>query len=129
MKRVLFLCLHNSGRSQMAEVFLNSLCNGRARAASAGTNPAAGLNPTVVEAMAELGLDLSENAPKSVTQDMVNQSDLVISMGCSTQQAYPAALVPSEDWDLPDPHGTSLEAVRAIRDEIRERVRKLAAEI
>ena len=129
MKRVLFLCLHNSGRSQMAEVFLKSLPNGRARVASAGTDPAGQLNPTVVQAMAELGLDLSGNAPKLITQEMVDESDRVITMGCSIEEACPATLVPTEDWGLDDPQGKPLEEVRAIRDEIRESVRKLVAEM
>lgn len=129
MKGVLFLCLHNSGRSQMAEAFLNSLANGRARVASAGTDPAGQLNPTVVQAMAELGLNLSGHAPKLITQEMVAQSDLVITMGCSIEEACPATLAPTEDWSLEDPQGKPLEEVRAIRDEIRERVRKLVAEM
>ena len=129
MKGVLFLCLHNSGRSQMAEAFLNSLANGRARVESAGTDPAGQLNPTVVQAMAELGLNLSGHAPKLITQEMVAQSDLVITMGCSIEEACPATLAPTEDWGLEDPQGKPLEEVRAIRDEIRERVRKLVAEM
>ena len=129
MKGVLFLCLHNSGRSQMAEAFLNSLANGRARVASAGTDPAGQLNPTVVQAMAELGLNLSGHAPKLITQEMVAQSDLVITMGCSIEEDCPSTLVPTEDWGLEDPQGKPLEEVRAIRDEIRERVRKLVAEM
>ena len=129
MKRVLFICLHNSGRSQIAEAFLNSLANGIVRVASAGSDPADRLNPMVVQAMAELGLDLSGHAPKLVTQEMVSQSDRVITMGCSIEEACPATLVPTEDWGLEDPQGKPLEEVRAIRDEIRERVRKLVAEM
>ena len=129
MKRVLFVCVHNSGRSQMAEAFLNSLANGRARVASAGTDPAGRLNPMVVQAMAELGLDLSGHAPKLITQEMVDQSDWVITMGCSIDEAHPATPVPTEDWGLEDPQGKPLEEVRAIRDEIRDRVRRLVAEL
>ena len=129
MKRVLFLCVHNSGRSQMAEAFLNSLTNGRAKVASAGTDPAGRLNPMVVQAMAELGLDLSGHAPKLITQEMVDQADRVVTMGCSIDEACPATPVPTEDWGLEDPQGKPLEEVRPIRNEIRARVRKLVAEM
>ena len=129
MKRVLFVCLHNSGRSQMAEAFLNRLANGHARAESAGTEPASGLNPMVVQAMTQLGFNLSGHAPKLISQEAVDQADRVITMGCSIDEACPATLVPSEDWGLEDPQGKPLEEVRAIRDEIQERVRRLVAEL
>ena len=129
MKRVLFVCVHNSGRSQMAEAFLNSLANGRARAESAGTEPASGLNPMVVQAMAQLGFDLSGHATKLISQEAADQADRVITMGCSIDEACPATLVPTEDWGLADPEGKPLEEVRAIRDEIHDRVRNLVAEL
>ncbi len=123
--KVLFVCVHNSGRSQMAEAFFNALAGGRGAAESAGTMPARHVNPVVVEAMREVGLDISENKPKVLTPEMVQQADKVITMGCSVEGVCPVTFVPSEDWGLEDPAGRPIEVVRRIRDEIRERVVKM----
>jgi arsenate reductase len=126
MKKVLFVCVHNSGRSQMAEAFFNKIAGGKATAISAGTEPASGVNPTVVAAMREVGIDISHNLPKILTKEMVASSDLAITMGCMDEaQVCPAAFVPGEDWGLTDPHDKPIEEVRPIRDEIKRRVELL----
>lgn len=128
MKTVLFVCVHNSGRSQMAEAFFNQLAKGQAQAISAGTQPAASVNPVAVEAMRQVGLDISHNNPKALTIEMLHQADRAITMGCGASDACPAGFVPSEDWALPDPQGKSLAEVVRIRDEIKRRVVRLIEE-
>lgn len=126
MKKVLFVCVHNSGRSQMAEAFFNQMAKGKAVAISAGTEPGSAVNPVVAQAMREVGIDISDRKPKLLTLDMVESSDLAITMGCMDEaKACPAAFVPSEDWGLPDPHGKGIEEVRQIRDEVKRRVELL----
>ena len=127
MKTVLFICTHNSARSQMAEAFLNHLAKGKARAISAGSEPADRVNPLVVEAMREIGIDISHNKPKLITDEMMRNIDRAITMGCET--TCPITTVETEDWGLEDPKGKSLEQVRKIRDEIKERVARLVAEV
>ncbi|HEY3501707.1 MAG TPA: arsenate reductase ArsC [Actinocatenispora sp.] len=125
---VLFVCVHNAGRSQMAAALLDHHAQGRVRVRSAGSAPADTVNPAVVEAMAEVGLDLSGEFPKPLTDDAVHAADVVITMGCG--DACP--VFPGKrylDWDLPDPAGRTLEAVRSVRDEIDRRVRALLAEL
>jgi len=129
MKTVLFICVHNSGRSQMAEAFLNRLAGGKAVAISAGTRPAEETNPTVVQAMAEAGIDISERKPKALTLEMVEKADRAITMGCGTDPACPVTFVPAEDWQLEDPEGKPLETVRRIRDEVHRRVVDLLASL
>jgi len=125
---VLFVCTHNAGRSQMAAALLDHQATGRVRVTSAGSQPADQLNPAVVQAMAEIGLDISHEFPKPLTTDKVQAADVVITMGCG--DACPVH--PGKrylDWDLPDPAGLDLDAVRPIRDEIDRRVRQLLAEL
>ena len=125
---VLFVCVHNAGRSQMAAALLELRGGDRVRVRSAGSDPADEINPAVVRAMAELGVDLSSERPKGLTEDAVAGSDVVITMGCG--DACP--VFPGKrylDWDLPDPSGRSLEEVRPIRDEIDRRVSALLAEL
>ncbi len=98
MRTVLFVCVHNSGRSQMAEAFFNDLAGGRARAISAGTDPAREVNPSVVEAMREAGIDISSNLPRALTSDAMEQADLVITMGCGAEGVCPANFTESDDW-------------------------------
>jgi arsenate reductase len=129
MKKVLFVCVHNAGRSQMAEAFLNRMGKGRAKGTSAGTLPSRKVNHTVVKAMAEAGIDISRRKPKMLTFEMLKSADRVITMGCSVDKACPASLVPMEDWDLEDPEGKSIEQVRQIRDEVKARVEKLVEEL
>ena len=121
-KTVLFVCIHNSGRSQMAEAFFNKLAGGKAQALSAGTQPASEINPVVVGAMREAGINISGNKPKMLTFDMVKNADRMITMGCGTEAeaVCPASFIETEDWALVDPKGKSLEQVRKIRDEIKE---------
>lgn len=124
MKTVLFVCVHNAAKSQMAEAFFNDLAGGRHRGISAGSQPGDRVNPNAVKAMAELGIDFSGAKPKRLTAEMVEEADIVITMGCG-ENVCP--IVPKEviDWDLEDPSGKPLEEVREIRDKIRERVRRL----
>ncbi len=121
---VLFVCVHNAGRSQMAVGLVKLRSGGRIGVRSAGSDPAEMLNPAVVEAMAELDIDLSEAFPKPLTDEDVRAADVVITMGCGDAcRIYPGKRY--EDWQLDDPAGQDLEAVRAIRDEIDARVRRL----
>jgi len=125
---VLFVCTHNAGRSQMAAALLDHQAAGRVRVASAGSQPADQLNPAVVRAMAEIGLDISREFPKPLTSGQVQAADVVITMGCGDAcPIYPGKRY--EDWDLPDPAGLDLAAVRPIRDAIRDRVQALLNEL
>jgi arsenate reductase (thioredoxin) len=125
---VLFVCTHNAGRSQMAAALLHREAAGRVRVASAGSQPADELNPSVVRVMAELGLDISREFPKRLTTEQVDAADVVITMGCGDAcPVYPGKRY--VDWDLPDPAGLPVEQVRPIRDEIRRRVTALVAEL
>src|SRR5215470_20389322 len=125
---VLFVCTHNAGRSQMAAALLDREAGGRVRVTSAGSEPADQLNPAVVQAMAEIGLDISRELPKRLTNDKVQAADVVITMGCGDAcPIYPGKRY--LDWDLPDPAGLNLEAVRPIRDDIAQRVQQLLADL
>jgi protein-tyrosine-phosphatase len=125
MKNVLFVCVGNTGRSQMAEAFFNHLAGGKVKALSAGTNPANIIDPTVVQVMKEVGIDISSNRPKKLTLEMLNQADKVITMGCGTENVCPASFVETEDWGLEDPKGKSIDEVREIRNEIKARVAEM----
>jgi arsenate reductase (thioredoxin) len=130
LKRVLFVCVHNSGRSQMAEAFAKRLGQGRIAAESAGTEPGDKLNPVVVEAMAEIGYDMAGHHPKLMSTEMVESADRIITMGCGVESGTcPALFVEAEDWGLDDPHNQPIEKVREIRDQIRVRVEKLIEEL
>jgi protein-tyrosine-phosphatase len=129
MKKVLFVCVHNSGRSQMAQAFFNQKAQDKAVAASAGTNPATQVNPTVVSAMREVGIDIAENKPKMLSAEMLEDADRVITMGCNVAEACPATFVPTEDWGLDDPEGRPIEQVRQIRDETKAKVDELVETI
>ena len=136
MKTVLFVCIHNSGRSQMAEAFADRFGKGMMTAESAGTQPGGELNPTVVHAMEEIGYDMSAHHPKMMTDEMIQAADRVITMGCGVNleemaegAICPAIFVPSEDWGLADPKGRPSEMVREIRDEIKARVEALVKEM
>ncbi|WP_280415736.1 arsenate reductase ArsC [Nocardia carnea] len=125
---VLFVCVHNAGRSQMAAGFLTRLAGDAIEVRSAGSAPAGTLNPTAVAAMAEVGIDIAGRSPKILTADAVRSSDVVITMGCGdTCPVFPG--INYRDWDLPDPAGKGIEDVRPIRDEIRARVEALIAEL
>jgi arsenate reductase len=125
---VLFVCVHNAGRSQMAAAYLSHLSQGAIEVRSAGSEPADRVNPAAVEAMAEEGIDIAAESPKILTDDAVRASDVVITMGCGdTCPFYPGKRY--EDWVLEDPAGKGVESVRPIRDEIRFRVETLIAEL
>jgi arsenate reductase (thioredoxin) len=125
---VLFVCVHNAGRSQMAAALLERKAEGRVRVLSAGSEPADRLNPVVVEAMRELGADISSERPKGLEDAMVREADVVITMGCGDAcPIYPGKRY--EDWEVDDPADTDLDGVRRIRDDIGDRVRALLAEI
>ena len=125
MKRVLFVCVHNAGRSQMAEAFLNAADSDLLQAESAGTMPTERVNPVVAEAMLEAGIDIRDNSPKVLTQEMADEADLIIAMGCAIDDACPATFLPAEDWGLDDPAGQPMETVRRIRDQIKVKVAEL----
>ena len=128
MKTIIFACVHNAGRSQMAAALLAHHAAGRVEVRSAGSAPADAINPAVREAMAEVGIDISAERPKLLTADAVEASDVVITMGCGDAcPVFPGKRY--EDWELDDPAGQGIEAVRPIRDEIRGRVEALLAEI
>jgi len=125
---VLFVCVHNAGRSQMAAALLDHYAAGRVKVSSAGSEPASQLNPAVVRAMAEIGLDISREFPKPLTDSKVQAADVVITMGCGdTCPVYPGKRY--LDWDLPDPAGKAIEDIRPIRDTIDARVRDLLADL
>lgn len=122
MNTVIFACVHNAGRSQMAAAFFNQLADAtRARAVSAGTEPGLRIHPEVLEVMREVGIDLSQAQPQKLTQELAKMAQLLVTMGCGEKCPYVPGLR-REDWPLPDPKGKPLDEVRAIRDEIRVRV-------
>jgi arsenate reductase (thioredoxin) len=127
MKTVLFICVHNSGRSQMAEAFFNQMAKGKAKAISAGSQPANKVNPTVVQVMREVGIDISHNQPKLLTLEMMEGITLAVTMGC--ENACPYTPAETRDWALEDPKDKPIEEVRRIRDEIQTRVSDLIKEL
>ncbi len=127
-KTILFVCVHNAGRSQMAAGFMRQLGGERVEVLSAGSAPKESINPVAVSAMAELGIDIADQRPKILTPESVQQSDVVITMGCGDAcPYYPGKRY--EDWQLDDPAGQGIESVRVIRDEIKARVEALLKEI
>jgi len=126
MKKVLFVCVENAGRSQMAEAFAKTFGMGKVEARSAGTLPAREVNSVVVQVMRERGIDLSANAPKLITNEMVQEVDMIIVMGCSAEGFCPAPLLNKViDWEIEDPKDKPIEKVREIRDEIERKVKSL----
>jgi arsenate reductase len=128
MARVLFVCLHNAGRSQMSQALFEQEAGGAHEARSAGTTPGECVHPEVVKAMRELGIDVSGRVPQKLTDDLGQWADVVVTMGCGDECPY----IPGKrylDWDLPDPKGRPVEEVREIRDDISERVRNLVGEL
>ena len=126
--QVLFVCVHNAGRSQMAAGWLQTLAGDRIEVLSAGSAPKDSINPVAVEAMAEVGIDIANNTPKVLTDEAVEASDVVITMGCGDAcKFYPGKRY--EDWELQDPAGQGIETVRPIRDEIKTRVEALIASL
>jgi arsenate reductase len=126
LKKVLFVCVQNAGRSQMAEAFAKAYGKGKLEAISAGTMPAKEVNPVAVQIMREKGIDLSANRPKPITGQMVQEADMIVVMGCSAQGFCPAPLLNNViDWGIEDPEGKPIEKVREIRDEIERKVKAL----
>jgi arsenate reductase (thioredoxin) len=128
MATVLFVCLHNAGRSQMSQALFERAAAGRHTALSAGTTPAEHVHPEVVEIMQELGIDLSDHHPQLLTAELAQQADVIVTMGCGDACPY----IPGKryiDWDLPDPKGRPLEEVRATRDDIARRVQELVTDL
>lgn len=131
--KILFVCVHNAGRSQMAEAFFNRIAAERgldAVAESAGTAPGERVNPAAAQAMAETGVTLGGHRPKPLTPELARTADRIITMGCGEEAAMcPAGTYISEDWELPDPHGQPIELVREVRDVVRKRVEALVDEL
>ena len=129
LKKLLFVCIENAGRSQIAEAFAREYGKNLFIVSSAGNKPAKEINPTVVEVMKEKDIDISTNRPKLLTYQKVQDSDLIVTMGCNDQGICPGPFFkPTIDWKLEDPKGKTIEKVREIRDEIEQRVQKLMAE-
>lgn len=129
MQKILFVCVENAGRSQMAAAFANHYGKDNIVASSAGNKPAETVNPAVVEVMKEKGIDISNNKPKLITAQMAITADLIVTMGCNDQELCPGPFFkPQIDWSLEDPKGKPIEKVRAIRDEIEQKVRELIGE-
>ncbi len=129
MKRILFVCVENAGRSQMAEAFANKYGKDKFIVSSAGNKPAEKVNPVVVEVLKEKGIDISTNKPKLLTLQMVQDSDLIVTMGCNDQGICPGPFFkPTIDWKLEDPKGKPIVKVREIRDDIERLVQKLISE-
>jgi arsenate reductase len=129
MRKILFICVHNAARSQMAEAFFNRLAGAKALGFSAGTEPASKVNPVVVKTMREVGIDISNQKPKLLTLEMLEGVERTITMGCGVEGVCPASFVPTEDWQLEDPEGKPIEKVRQIRDEVKARVEGLVKEL
>ncbi len=128
MATILFVCLHNAGRSQMSQALFECAVTGGHTALSAGTTPAERVHPEVIEVMNEIGIDLSDRRPQLLTTELVEQADIVVTMGCGDQCPY----IPGKryiDWNLPDPNGRPLEEVRATRDDVAQRVQQLVTDL
>jgi arsenate reductase len=129
-KTVLFVCVENAGRSQIAEGFFRKYAPKGFKAQSAGTKPVYQINPIVVEAMREVGIDISKQKSKEITEEMMRDSDPIVNMGCMDKSFCPTLFLPKViEWNLPDPKGQPIDEVREIRDEIEKRVKELVAEI
>jgi arsenate reductase len=129
-KTVLFLCVENAGRSQIAEGFFNKYAPKRYRAISAGTKPVPKINPMAVEVMKEVGIDISNQISKDTTEDVVRNSTYIVNMGCMEKESCPSLFLHNLlDWSIEDPKGKSVEKVREIRDEIEQRVKEIVASI
>ena len=130
MKKVLFVCVENAGRSQIAEGFFKKLAPSEYEGISAGTIPVSEINPLAIKAMKEVDIDISDNKSKLVTNEMIEESDSVVNMGCMNKESCPALFVEEiDDWDIEDPKGKSIEDVRRIRDSIELKVKELVSNL
>jgi len=128
LKKILFICVENACRSQIAEALFNKHASGKAVAISAGTKPAEQVNPKAVEVMKEIGIDISKQKPKILTSQMIKEADRIVTMGCSTDFC-PAPHIKTEDWNIEDPSGKPITKFREVRDQIKKKVEKLIREI
>lgn len=128
MKKVLFVCVENACRSQMADAFFNKLASGKAIAMSAGTKPSNMVNSKAIKVMKEIGVDMDKQKPKLLTQEMIENADKLITMGCEADFC-PVPSLKTEDWKIEDPSGKSIEKFREVRDKIRQKVEKLIEEL
>jgi arsenate reductase (thioredoxin) len=129
-KDVLFVCVENAGRSQMAEAFFRKFTENKFNVISAGTIPSAKLNPTVVEVMKEIGIDMTKQSPKTISDSMISDSFRTINMGCMDKESYPSLFVKDViDWNIPDPKEKTIEQVREIRDQIKSKILNLISSI
>ena len=130
MKKILFVCVENAGRSQMAEAFFRKYLPPGFEPVSAGTRPAAKVNPTVTQAMSEVGIDIGENSPQDISQQMIDDAQITVNMGCMDEEACPALFLKDvKDWKIQDPKGKSIEEVREIRDQIEQRVKEFVSQL
>ena len=124
MKKILFVCVENAGRSQMAEAFFKKYLPSGFQPISAGTKPAARVNPIVIQAMKEIGIDIENNSPQNISQQMIDEAEIAVNMGCMDKESCPALFLKDvEDWQIQDPKGKSIEEVRKIRDQIEQKVK------
>ena len=129
-KKILFVCVENAGRSQMAEAFFRKYLSSGFEPISAGTIPAAKINPTVVQAMKEIGIDIEKNSPQSISQKMIDEAKTAVNMGCMDKKTCPALFLRDVvDWQIEDPKGKSIEEIREIRDQIEQKVKELALQL
>ena len=130
MKKVLFACVENAGRSQMAEGFFKKLAPDGYQGISAGTKPVSEINPLAIQAMKEVDIDISQNQPKLITNEMISESNSVVNMGCMDKESCPDLFVEDlADWDIEDPKGKSIEDIRRIRDSIEAKVKELVSDL
>jgi len=124
MKKILFVCVENAGRSQMAEAFFKKYLPSGFQPISAGTKPASRVNPIVVQVMKEIGIDIEDNSPQSISQQMIDEAEITVNMGCMDKESCPALFLKDvKDWQIQDPKGKSIEEVREIRDQIEQKVK------
>ena len=125
MKKILFICVENAGRSQMAEAFFKKYLPSGFQSISAGTKPATKINPVVVQAMREVGINIENNSPQNISQQMIDEAEIAVNMGCVNKESCPALFLKNiEDWQIQDPKGKSIEEVREIRDQIEQKVKE-----
>lgn len=124
MKKILFVCVENAGRSQMAEAFFKKYLPSGFQPMSAGTKPAVRVNPIVIQAMKEVGIDIENNSPQNISQQMIDEAEIAVNMGCMDKESCPALFLKDvKDWKIQDPKGKSIEEVRDIRDQIEQKVK------
>jgi len=130
MKKILFVCVENAGRSQMAEAFFKKYLPSGFQPISAGTKPAAKVNPTVVQAMKEVGINIENNPPQNISQQMIDEAEIAVNMGCMDKESCPALFLKDvADWQIQDPKGRSIEEIRKIRDQIEQKVKDFIVSI